>query len=353
MLRSASTSRWFYASRKFQRLGKFFIAVMFSSLICYGVLKFSTDSTFESYVGENDNTTEEKLPCKSEMSRALNIYTWRGVCGVDIRNLKQYLFFPRYPDESVIKFVSDFQIEDNSVDYGKQIFGFVQPPESGLYRFAIASDDESELWFSLSEDPSEKQLIARVFKEGESAWTEKNELNKYPKQISEHFTLADKKYYIEVFLKQGVALGFVQVYWKRSTEKNFRIISSEYLSPHSGNVMVTRTKDVFHNVLSGRYHQDLELKSKLTDHDYLQFYSLPLILNDNYLPSCDFNATRRDSLSNTSKVHRYQGLKMVHVSRIYPADSSSMDWPNQVADRDTIQTAVDGIITSLSLRTSM
>ena len=180
------------------------------------------------------------------MSRALNIYTWRGVCGAEIRNLKQYLFFPRYPDESVIKFVSDFQIEDNSVDYGKQIFGFVQPPESGLYCFAIASDDESELWFSLSDDPSEKQLIARVFKEGDGAWTEKNELNKYPKQISEHFTLVeDKKYYIEVFLKQGVALGFVQVYWKRSTEKNFRIISSEYLSPHSGNVMVTRTKDEY------------------------------------------------------------------------------------------------------------
>ena len=44
---------------------------------------------------------------------------------------------------------------------------------------------------------------------------------------------------------------------------------------------------------------------------------------------------------------------MVHVSRIYPADSSSMDWPNQVADRHTIQTAVDEIITSLSLRTSV
>ena len=48
-----------------------------------------------------------------------------------------------------------------------------------FFRFAIASDDASELWLSTNQDPDKKQLIARA-----KAWTNKNELNKYPDQIS-------------------------------------------------------------------------------------------------------------------------------------------------------------------------
>ena len=194
-----------------------------------------------------------------------------------------------------------------------------------------------------------------MFKEGEIARTEKNELNKYPEQISQQLTLfEDKKYYIEVVHKQGVALGFVQVYWKRLTDKDFKLISSEYLSSQAGDAMVTKAKDVLHKMLSGRYRQDLELKAKLTGHEYLQFYALPLIPKDSYLSSCDFK-----TVSNGG-VHRYQGRKMVRVSRVYPADDSSMkternirkSWPNQVADRNTVQTAMDKIIASLNLKTS-
>ena len=340
-----------FRRRKLQKLIKFILIVVLFSTICFYVFNASNQSTNDSvFVGNDDNATSNSI------SGTLNIQVWRGVCDSSIRNLRQYLLFPQYPDEMFMKFnITEFQIEDNSIDYGKRIFGFLHPPESDVYKFVIASDDESELWLSLSDDPSEKQLIARVFKEGESAWTKKNELNKYPEQISQQLTLAeDKKYYIEVVHKQGVALGFVQVYWKRLTDKDFKLISSEYLSSQAGDAMVTKRKDVLHKVLSGRYRQDLELKAKLTGHEYLQFYALPLIPKDSYLSSCDFK-----TVSNGG-VHRYQGRKMVRVSRVYPADDSSMktdrnirkSWPNQVADRDTVQTAVDKIITSLNLKTS-
>ena len=348
LLAIARLFRW----RKLQKLIKFIlVAVLFSTIYFY-VFNASNQSTNDSvFVGNDDNATSKSI------SGTLNIQVWRGVCDSSIRNLRQDLLFPQYPDEMFMKFNTiEFQIEDNSIDYGQRIFGFVHPPEIDVYKFAIASDDESELWLSLSDYPSEKQLIARVFKEGESASTEKNELNKYPEQISQQLTLAeDKKYYIEVVHKQGVGLGFVQVYWKSLTNKNFKLISSEFLSSEAGDAMATKTKDVLHKVLSGRYPQDLELKAKLTGHEYLQFYALPLIPKDSYLSSCDFK-----TVSLNGGVHRYQGRKMVRVSRVYPADDSSMkternirkSWPNQVADRNTVQTAVDKIITSLNLKTS-
>ena len=55
-------------------------------------------------------------------------------------------------------------IEDNTEDYGQRIFGFIHPPRNDSCLFGIATDDSSELWLSSSEDPRDKQRIARAFK---------------------------------------------------------------------------------------------------------------------------------------------------------------------------------------------
>ena len=75
----------------------------------------------------------------------LNADIWRGLCGSQPTDLKKWCFFPLLPDESLKKSVDKFDIEDNTEDYGQWIFGFLSPPTTGTYRFAIASDDTSEL----------------------------------------------------------------------------------------------------------------------------------------------------------------------------------------------------------------
>ena len=94
-------------------------------------------------------------------------------------------------------------IEDNTEDYGQRIFGFIHPPRSDSYLFGIASDDSSELWLSPSEDPRDKQLIARVFDGHSIACTKVGQLDKYSDQVSKTaFKLErGKKYYIEVLHK--------------------------------------------------------------------------------------------------------------------------------------------------------
>ena len=341
-------------SRKLQRLAKFILLVaLFSCLILHYVSKFPKQPTSDkTNVGNNSllskiSTVNGSLPAQTHVS-ALNIYVWRDLCGADMPNLRESLFFPRYPDENLKKLVTEFQIQDNTVDYGQRIFGFVHPQSTSSYRFAIASDDTSELWLSSSEDPKEKKLIARVFTEGETAWAGKNELHKYPDQISKGVKLQDgSKYYIEVLHKQGSGEGFVQVFWKRSQDKDYKLISSEYLSPYSDDIlMTTKNKDVLHSVLSGRYQHELEQKSKIISKEYLKFYSLPLIPQDNYLSSCtDYKNSIVDG-------------KIISDSFVFPEDDTSMglgDWeevPNRVAEKDVIQTVVDKITTSLLQKTS-
>ena len=369
--RESMTTRRFFRFIVFVKVNFCFrlrkrLKVMLSALmlcsICFYI--FSTLYHSQTYdavhvaVKNDAMTTTNGTPSVIAAVGALNIHVWREVCGSSIQNLRRYLLFPHYPDEMFMKLnMLKFQIIDNTIDYGQRIFGFLHPPHSDEYNFAIASDDESELWLSPNDDPKEKQLIARVFKEGVSAWTEKDELRKYPGQISEYLMLSgDRKYYIEVVHKQGAALGFVQVYWKRRNDTNFYLISSEYLSSHANDVMITKAKDVLHSLLSESYRQDLELKSKLADHKRLQFQSLPLLPKDSYLPLCDFQS---GSLSNGGKVYRYQGRKAVQLSSVYPADDSSAltgenlrNWPNKIADRDKIHVVTDEIITSLNHKTS-
>ena len=344
--------------RKFQRVGKFILlGVVLSFSIGFCVFKYFERSvcTSQNVHGRNVNTENVSLPSKY-VEGALNIRIWRGLCGSQLTNLRQSLFFPRYPDERSLKFINEFHIDDNAIHYGQQIVGFVRPAYSGFFRFAIASDDESELWLSRSGDPNEKHLIARVLKQGQTAWTQINKRNKYPDQISEDLKLRkDNKYYIEVLHKQGVGNGFVQVFWKSFTDADFKMISSNYLASYIDKVIFSSRKDVLHNVFSGRYLYDMQLKLKRTTRQYLQFYSLPVIPEDNYLPSCDY----KTSFVLNGSVKGDQGRTMVNnsISSVFPADDTSMgaaenSCPNQAADRDTIQAVVNKIITSLWLNTS-
>ena len=350
--------------QRFRKPVKVMLSALMLSSICFYVFLNTPDSSLTTHNAVQAAVKKEAIMTPGNVTPrfivatgALNIHVWREVCGSSIQNLRQNFLFPDYPDEIFMKFsVVKFQITDNTIDYGQRIFGFLHPPQSDEYNFAIASDDESELWFSPSEDPKGKRLIARVYNEGVDAWTKKDQLDKYPEQISEHLVLSrDRKYYIEVVHKQGVALGFVQVYWKRRNDTDFYLISSEYLSSHINDVTVTEAKDVLHSLLSERYHQDLELKSKSIDPERLQFLSLPLIPKDTYLPLCDFQS---NSLSN-GKVYRYQGRRVVQLSSVYPADESTMlthrnsrNWPNKIADGDKIQPAMGEIVRSLNLKTS-
>ena len=108
-------------------------------------------------------------------------------------------------------------------------------------------------------------------------------------------------------------------------------------------------KDAIPTVLSKRFRNSLQIKSADgTKHDYFKFYSLPFIPIEKFLPSCDYKTTRQ-------KVTRFQGIKWIVNSHVFPEDDTTMGlddgdiWtrPNLRVDEDLIESVVDKIMSSI------
>ena len=330
-------------SRKLARLLKLLVIVLSCTLFFYlPSLLFTSES------GENFSDQEQKSTDtyeKGEKGR-LTIFIWSDLCGGDVKVLRDSPFYPSYPSQQIIHDISEFQIEDSKTEYGQTIAGFLNPARSGSYRFAIASDDSSELWLSPSENPDEKQLIASVFVEDATGWTKKNELNKYPNQISRDIQLRNGgRYYIEVVHKQGEGDGFVQVFWSNPGVTEFQLISSEYLSSCS----VSSKQDAISQLFAKRL---VMLQSAWEE--YSRFFTLPLISEVGYLPQCKY----KSSFIPKDKLDKDNGRSLVSLSNVFPQDDTFMgskgnvwSWSNRAADREIVQSVVEKMIASLCEKT--
>jgi uncharacterized membrane protein len=94
--------------------------------------------------------------------------------------------------------------------YTARIRGFLVPPQSGSFRFWIASDDGSEVWLSASDDPKDKAKIAFV-----SDYVPRGNWEAQPGQKSQPIVLrANQPCYFEVLHKQGGGEDYLSVGWQ-------------------------------------------------------------------------------------------------------------------------------------------
>ena len=272
---------------------------------------------------------------------SLNVHTWFEICGMSVDTLKNWPHFPYFPNQRT--FVSEFRRTQlpNVENSGERIFGFVHPQVSGMYKFAITSDDTSELWLSSNEDPTSSKMIARVYSPHGSAWTVEGDYKKYPDQISKEILLhTGKKYYIESLSKQGSGAAHVAVYWSYG-DTTFEIISWRYLSNFYAKNKTIPTP-------AGKQHN----KSNL-----YYFYRLPLLNKKDYInsiPSCPYNP----SYLVRRKLNRYEAAWnwMANVSYVFPQDDTDMMksdfrpyWtkPNALADTNRVKSVVDKFVYSM------
>ena len=285
----------------------------------------------------------------------LNVHIWSEVCGSSVDILRNWPHFPYFPNER--SFISEFRKtqELGSFNYGARIFGFIHPKRSGRYKFAITSDDTSELWLSPNEDPASSEMIARVYLPYASAWTEEGDYNRYPEQISKEITLqAGKKYYIESLHKQGYGFAHLSVYWSYSFSKlnlTFNIISSMYLSSFSAT-----DNQEYIPPHAGMPQSNNSLQEKSS---FLYFNRLPLINRKEYrshIPTCPYSP----SFLVRRKLQRYEGITLTSESRVFPQDDTDMiqsnfrpAWttPNKLINKTlSIEPVVEKFILSLRSR---
>ena len=303
-------------------------------------------------VQRTDNKTTKHTPVEVILTSApcrglLDVHTWSDICGGGVDILRNWPHFPHFPDKrsfiSVFHRTQDTAMQNN----GERCFGFINPEKSDEYRFAITSDDTSELWLSPSEDPASSKMIARVYSPDRTAWTLEGDYKKYPEQISKEITLhAGKKYFIETLSKQGFGDAHVAVYWFHSSSNStFEIISSKYLSRFSGD----------QNEQSIPPHAGKKASiSPERNNNLFGLNRLPFINKEEYIksiPSCPY----RPSFLVRKKLQQYWGVRIAnnYTSHVFPKDDTDMLWkfrwsePNPVIDKNRVESIVSNVLSSL------
>lgn len=94
--------------------------------------------------------------------------------------------------------------------YAQRLRGWIEAPQTGSYRFFLASDDHAELWLSTDEDPANIRHIASV--EGN---TQPLGFEPISPQMSRAITLIKgSRYYLEARHKEGSMDDHLSVGWR-------------------------------------------------------------------------------------------------------------------------------------------
>ena len=295
----------------------------------------------------------------SNIPGVLNLHVWNDLCGLDVDRLRETPLFPRYPDERL--FLRSFHTVRNFGGYGLRIFGFIQPKASGLYSFAVSSDDTSELWLSFDENPLNIRLIASVFSPTESAWTDEGDFWKYPTQLSRNIRLvARQRYFVEALHKQGAGNGRIQVYWRTPGSVKLEAITGEYLRSYFDDRKLYTSKLKFKEEglkaltwtpshVKQRKYKGLDLSSQFN------YTSLPLIdrsVVNGILKPCYY----KPSYIIERNLSRYEGVNLVHDSSVYPIDNTYLHrahvpWSkgNKLVDNQTVNDVVGKFMAHLQI----
>lgn len=149
--------------------------------------------------------------------------------GTVVSDLTGNAKYPGRPDALVTLVNDGFETpEDVADNYGSRIRGYVVPPVDGDYQFFIASDDASQLKFSMDTNPASATVIATV-----SGWTGLNEWTKYAGQTSpvQVGLVAGERYYLEALHKEGGGGDHLSVGWLMPGSGVTNVIPAAYLEP--------------------------------------------------------------------------------------------------------------------------
>lgn len=251
----------------------------------------------------------------------LNIHLWFDICDVSINSLRNFLLFPIASKQR--NYTSTLNRTLKRINYGQWMFGYLRPPSSGIYSFAISSRDNVELWLSPDRNQENLRIIARTKPGRISPGINLGQSNV---NVSASVELkSDELYYIEVLHKHGKALNdHFEITWRDSDAKVFSSIQRSSLVAIRDDFVTTKRyqySDIWRKSYARRgvvlSYETLERRSRVESVEYLEDNVTSGVLRvGKYTPSYLIR----------HKLVRFQGARNKSNTRyveIYPRDSSN------------------------------
>uniref|UniRef100_A0AAR2JHK3 Beta-1,4-N-acetylgalactosaminyltransferase n=1 Tax=Pygocentrus nattereri TaxID=42514 RepID=A0AAR2JHK3_PYGNA len=263
-----------------------------------------------------------KLPWKPEYKGQANLHVFEDWCGSSVSQLRKNLHFPLYPHARTT--VKKLAVAPKWKNYGLRIFGFIHPYKDGDFQFAIASDDNSELWLSSDENPLNARLLVYVGRVGTEHFT-----NFYC-LLNTWLLMSSRRYYFEILHKQDEkGSDHVEVGWRPFLPGlKYDVIDSAYISLYTdeSSLKMNSVKHIPQTLASHTLSLQEVHSTETHTADMLKpdprdtFYKIPMIelsRLDRVLPSCLYSPTY---IVKDFPIARYQGLQFVYLSYVYPND---------------------------------
>jgi FG-GAP-like repeat/PA14 domain/Secretion system C-terminal sorting domain len=171
-------------------------------------------------------------------SGSISVEGYKHIPGSKVSDLTGNAAFPDSP--SIVTTINKFEYGVNlGHNYGARTSGYICVPQTGWYRFAIASDDQSELWLSTDAFPFNKRKIAFV-----NHAVLPRFYYVYSSQLSDSIHLIKgARYYIETLHKEGLGLDHLSVAWRLPNGHIEAPIPGSRLSPYIASSARTSVND--------------------------------------------------------------------------------------------------------------
>ena len=151
------------------------------------------------------------------------VYT--DISGATVSSLTSAPSYPNSPAQTSV--LSTLEGTYSGSNYGATITTTIVAPETGTYRFYIASDDDSSLRFNASGPGATGAVqIASV-----SGWTNPYQWNKYSSQQSAAISLtAGQQYYLQALHKEASGGDHLAIAWTTPSNATITVIGAPYIA---------------------------------------------------------------------------------------------------------------------------
>lgn len=201
---------------------------------------------------------------------------WNNVSGTTVATI------PVNTTPVSITTLTTFEGPSNIGDkYGSRYRALLCVPQTGNYRFWIASNDNSELWLSTTSHPSDKVRIAYV-----NGATNPRQYNKYASQQSALIHLEQgNTYYIEALHKEGVGTDHLSVGMQLPDGTLERPIAHPHLIRYTEEPICSASGTILHEVwwnVGGTSASDVPVNAPPSETSQLTMFEAPANIGIKY-----------------------------------------------------------------------